>query len=61
MSCFNLENKMFLLKAIKETNECFGEEENCEIENQTINKIDSLFGALESMESRLQQLSAQSA
>ena len=61
MSCFSLENQMFLLKAIKETNECFNEEESYSVETQTINQLDYLFGALESMENRLQQLSTQSA
>jgi predicted 3-demethylubiquinone-9 3-methyltransferase (glyoxalase superfamily) len=61
MSCFSLENQMFLLKAIKETSECFNEEESYSVETQTINQLDYLFGALESMENRLQQLSTQSA
>jgi len=58
MGHLNLENQMFLLNAIKETNEHFGEDIFVENEFQAINKIDSLFNVLENMENKLNQLSS---
>jgi hypothetical protein len=59
MSCFSLENQMFLLQAIKDTNDSFQDEDVCEIyENNTntVETINNLFSTLESMENRLEKL-----
>jgi hypothetical protein len=59
MSCFSLENQMFLLQAIKDTNDSFQDEDVCEIyenDTNTVETINDLFSTLESMENRLEKL-----
>lgn len=57
MSHMNLENQMFLLNAIKETNKHFGEDNISESEQCPIEKMNALFSVLENMENKLNQLS----
>lgn len=57
MSHLNLENQIFLLDAIKKTNEYFGEDELVSNENHAVKKVNDLFIELKNMEDRLNYLS----